>query len=286
MFKQVSLDLVPLTRSFAKTFSEMPTYGGDRDRESLTGKRRIQWLETKIEDGEFYSPVWSTARLGGREYRVDGGHSSRMLTHLNGSFPQGLQVAIRRFDCRTEMDMAMLFDQFDHRRSLRDMKDKINAHKAIEPNLSDVSMSNLKILLAGLSYCLSGCGEERSLDEDERVRLLHEHQKFIKWGARFLSAYTRRCGVIAAMYAMWRKNEWEAEVFWDEAINASNPDAISPTRRLNTFLMTSHADIRAGLNKWNQRAMYVKCIHAWNAWKKGHQTDLKYHPRAPLPSVR
>jgi hypothetical protein len=31
--------------------------------------------------------------------------------------------------------------------------------------------------------------------------------------------------------------------------------------------------------------MYVKCLHAWNAWRRGEATSLQYYAKAPLPDV-
>jgi hypothetical protein len=31
--------------------------------------------------------------------------------------------------------------------------------------------------------------------------------------------------------------------------------------------------------------MYVKCLHAWNAWRQGKTTKLAYHATADYPDV-
>ena len=37
--------------------------------------------------------------------------------------------------------------------------------------------------------------------------------------------------------------------------------------------------------KWDSRAVYAKCIHAWNAWQTGTATALNYHPQADVPNL-
>jgi hypothetical protein len=31
--------------------------------------------------------------------------------------------------------------------------------------------------------------------------------------------------------------------------------------------------------------MFVKCLHAWNAWRRDTVTDLKYHAQAKIPAA-
>lgn len=287
MFKQIGLDVVPLTKEFAVSFSALPTYGGDRDRYSRSGQNRCDWLQAKIDDGTFYSPTWSTAVLRGRLYRVDGGHSSLMLESLNGEFPAGMLVAIRRFQCESEIDMAYLFDQFDHRKSLRSMADKINCHKAIEQAVSEISVTHIRVILGGLAYSLCGCGEERTLDEDERVKLLHEYSEFIVWANSYVGPkFMKRNGVVAAMYATHQRNASLATAFWDEVVNASNPDNENGSRKLNAFLVTTSVNHTTQSHSWDARAFFCKSIHAYNAWRMGVRTDLKYHQSSALPSLK
>jgi hypothetical protein len=36
----------------------------------------------------------------------------------------------------------------------------------------------------------------------------------------------------------------------------------------------------------SDREFYVKCLHAWNAWRRGEETSMPYYPDKPAPAIR
>lgn len=296
MFKQTgSQHVSPLTPQFVRYFSALPTYGGDRDREGIRGKRHVAWLRNRIEDGSFYTPVWSTARgtWNHQLYRVDGGHSGLLLSSLNANGDWGelswpCDAFIREFTCEAERDLANLFDMFDHRITVRTAFDKVKAHRAVETSLANVSPTKIGEALRGIATCMSGCGEEVPIDEDARVRLVHEHQSFILWVSPFLGRrHLVRSGVMGAMFATYEVDRDGANIFWQLVSDESHENVHNATRILATFLRDSYAaQQRRVKTSWGTRGIYTKCIHAWNAWLRNETTELKYHSRSPLPKPR
>ena len=51
------------------------------------------------------------------------------------------------------------------------------------------------------------------------------------------------------------------------------------TGRGQSFNGSARSDISSN------REVYVKCIHAWNAYRRGKNTDLKYHAQSPIPKA-
>ncbi len=284
MFRQVDCVVKPLTRDFAEEFSQLPVFGGDRDRESTAGRKRIAWLAEVLEDGHFFSPVWSTVSYNGRTYRIDGGHSSQMLAENPGAFPEGLPCVVRQFRCESEQDLADLFSQFDNRKSLRTRSDKTKAHTAVEAQLRDLPPTWVAICVDGIAaYSTQFRG---GVDEDDRTGLVHYHQGFIAWAHPFVkSRRIKRVGVVAAMYATRRVNQEAATEFWTLVRDETHPEANNPTRKLAVFLRDSMLDNRTG-RSWSQRAFYAKSIHAWNAWRTGVTTALKFHYTSDLPTPK
>lgn len=285
MYVEKRVDTLQLTPELARQVSAMPTFVGDRDRESPKGRKRIAWLKSLADRGYFFSPCWSTVDYDGDTYRIDGGHSSAALTELNGTFPSGLVAVIRRFECDSPESLADLFSQFDNRRSLRTIMDKVKAHKSIESELDDIAPTYVGRAADGIAYCLSGCGEEAPrLDEDARISLIHTHGDFIQWARAYIGhRFLRRVGVVAAIYATYSVAPGPATEFWTLVRDESAPNRLDATRTLAKFLTESHGDHRRGGAAVPTRGFYVKSIHAWNAWRKGRTTMLKYHPKSPLP---
>lgn len=280
MFKFTGASVVPLTGDYVHWFCALPTYGGDRDRDTPQGKRRIEWLRHKLIDGTFYSPSWAIAEFNGTTYRIDGGHSSRMIDCLNGDIPSGLTAVIRTFTCGDKADMAHLFDQFDARRSMRTGVDKIRAHKAVESSLSHVSPTCAAIAVRGIAFWESQCGEETAIDEDQRIGLLHEHQEFVCWSYKYLKhRYLNRMSIAAAMFETsfaYSQQTGSCTKFWD-LVATEGAEQGNATRTLASFLRDTFRTNTNSIGKrWDGRAIYCKCIHAWNAWVNNTTTQLKY----------
>lgn len=285
MFELLSTKAVPLTRRFVAQFASLPTFLGDRSFETPQGRRRIAWLRRLLDEGKFFSPKWATATLGGMTYRVNGGHSSAMLLECdNGVFPAHLNAIVDEFKCETAEDLADLFDQFDPRKSIRTINDRITAHKSVHDELADIAPTPLAKGTAGIAAFYSGFGESERLEEDERIRLIHKHQEFLLWSCRYLGRRALTAvGAVSAMFATWHRDPEDAELFWDAVRDETEP-AGSPSRKVASFLkdrFLPHVQ-----KKFDSRATYVKCIHGWNAYRTGQSTDLKYTRTAALPRVR
>ncbi len=62
-----------------------------------------------------------------------------------------------------------------------------------------------------------------------------------------------------------------------------------PDRKLARYLLTVGVHVGGGTHKIktaSQREVYVKCIHAWNAWRKEESTDMKYYVDKEIPAIR
>ena len=288
MHRHIATEVVSLTKELADNFSGLPTFKGDRSRDTAAGRSRIAWLEQLLHDGKFHTPKWATAALDGTIYRVNGGHSSAMLANLNGAFPKNMQCVIDRFACETRDDLADLFSQFDPRQSLRRITDKINAHKGVHDDLDSVSPTDIQRITSGIAYYVAHDGDGPHLDEDAKIRLVHREQPFILWASQFSGKrHFSMTGVAAAMYATWTRHRHEAEVFWEEVRDRSNPSNTNASRMLGEFLIenVSKKKYASGAPLWSTRAYFVKSIHAWNAWNRNETTNLRYMEDCGWPKI-
>jgi hypothetical protein len=93
--------------------------------------------------------------------------------------------------------------------------------------------------------------------------------------------------VVAAMFSTYTRDQMAAGTFWTAIRDETGVHPGTPDRKLARYLMTTVLD--AGdtrKTKVDQREMMVKCLHAWNAWRRGETTNLNYFPNKPLPTAK
>lgn len=284
MIKFLGTSVRPLTPELAKEFATMDSFAGER---SLK-KRRLNFLKGKLDNGLFYSPKWAVARLNGKRFRVNGQHSSLMLAESNGSFPHGMEVTIDEFELDDDHDLAKLFSQFDAPTSSRNAIDIAGAHGRIHSSLAEFTAAALRVCTAGIAYAMSHHKETPvSVKEpDEQAALIHENLDFVAFAKPFVNKIEfKRQPVMAAMFITFRKSPEDAKRFWDYVDSESHPDNTNPTRVFAKFIRTEALKSKRNLVSLEGRAFFVKSIHAWNAFRKGNRTDMKYFPDSDLPDV-
>ena len=277
-------ETVPLTLEIAKHYSRMATLKGDRDPDTSKGKNRVAWLYDVLISGMFHSPIWSTVQIGsekGKKYRVDGGHSSVMLTQAGPYFPEGLSVTIRHFRA-PDIDTAIdLFEQFNRKHSTRTTTDLIKNRAAYEDLLDDIAPTSIGNIIAGIACHIRLWNPNAEI---EKLDFIRPQSKFIKWAYSFAgNKKMRKAGVMGAVFSTWVKNRSAAEIFWPMVNEETGKTPDCPTRVLAKFLQNICIDKTI---KWTSVAIYVKCHRAWNAWRDEKTTNLKYHKKCALPEPK
>ena len=277
-----------LTRDLATTHSSLQHLRGDRDISAPQGRRRIEWLESKVANGQFFTPTWAIAAYRGEHWRVDGGHSSNMLANYNGVFPNDLYVLIRRFACDSMDDIADLFNQFDNSKSRRTLMDKAKAGASIHKNIMDIKGTWVNKSVAGIIFYLNS-GNTIRVDEDDRVEFVHSDNDFIEWSHPLVKTkHLGTTGPVAAMYRGFLACPETAFRFWEMVRQESAPRPDHPTRKLASYLRECHVKDPKSINRkhfYSSRARYVKSIQAWNAWQRNESTVLRYVDHAPIPPM-
>lgn len=283
MFKLVSSKLEKLTPELAKRFAKMPGTVGERP----LNPSRLEYLAQKIRECRFHTPRWAIGLIGNKEYRVNGQHSSTVLSQLNGDFPKGLKVQIDTFQCDGKDDLPELFEQFDPPISSRSRTDLAVVHARLHKELDGIAPTNLFYIIQGIAAHHLLLEEVERLDMFERANLIHNNIDFALF-AHSISKAPRlaKPGLIAAAYETWRLDRADAELFWTQVVDRSNPDPKHPTRLLGNFMCDGlESDKQRTMpTSWDTRAYYAKCIHAWNAWRRNVTTKMKYSREAALPS--
>jgi hypothetical protein len=276
-FTLLSSKTEPLTKEFAEKFKAMTPSPTERHFDPL----RAKMLREKAEAGQLINFMWAIAKLGDKEYRVNGQHSSAVLADLNGQFPQGLKVHLDTYGVDSPDGLALLFRQFDSRKSGRTPTDVSGAYQGLYTDLAGVSRNDAKLAVEGVAWYdknVEGLPAPKGDDIYTLFGKIALHN-FIKWTGELFSIKTpemRKSTIVAAMYGTFEKNEAEARKFWREVSRGGVEfEDNHPTTVLDAFFKSIAED--KGKFDLKPGNFYQASIYAWNAYREGKTiTSVKY----------
>lgn len=291
---------VKATKSLIKQFVEMTPAPHDRP----LSERRIGVYEKLLAAGQFRPVTWASALCGETEdvYRVNGKHTSILLSRLE-KLPE-FYVTVEEYECETLEDVAKLYATFDSNMQSRTARDIYLSFAATVPELANVSDKVICAGIGGVGYQKHGQGLS-NIQAAERAEAVLDQPEFVLWLSDLLQgapgiaetgsatrsklkvSHLYRQPVVAAMFASWQKAKAAATEFWSAVRDETGPVPTSPDRKIARWLVTSSLTMKANtrVRKAGTRETYVKCLHAWNAWRKGESTNLNYHADAKVPAV-
>lgn len=284
------------TASLVKEFVEMDPCPHDRP----LSERRVQVYRRILADGHFRPVVWASAlcKETGNTYRVNGKHTSFMLGSQE-KLPE-FWVILERYICDTLADVAKLYGTFDSSLASRTTADINMSFARTIPDLADVNSKIINLAVAACGNVQWTEAEIRRVPPAERAELLIERSDFVLWlkkivvsaaSSRFAtSKHILREPVVRAMCMTYDRSDTRkaATEFWTAVREESAPDKDDPTRVLARYLVRATMSNRTGgkqVHIASAREVFVKCLHAWNAWRKGEPTSLAYYAGADLPKI-
>lgn len=287
--------VVRLTNALAKKFKEMTPCPRERDFKD----RRVQQLRNAVQEGTFRTCEWASAYCEEtkEEYRVNGQHTSHLFFELNGELPDGQRIIVTRFSCETLEDVARLYSTFDSKISARSSHDINRAYSSAHPELAVLPSRTISLAVTGMSFNLweSSYGSHPA---DERAELMLKHADFVIWmhgvfiGGDEMkdSRLLQRGPVVAAMFRSFLKAQAASTEFWSLVRDGSGPKRKSPDRKIRDYLLNININFAGGARSVGRkrsslREVFIKCVHAWNAWRRNEDTDLKYYPNARTPAA-
>jgi hypothetical protein len=275
MFKLIEAETIPLTRELVEKHMKMEPSPTERELDPA----RLKYLREKAEAGQLVTFSWARAKLGGKIVRMNGQHSSTMLSELNGSFPDGLHVHLDTYQVDGPTDLAELFRQFDARKSSRTASDVAGAYQGLHTNLANVSRPVAKLAVEGIAYYQINVTGTRTAAGDDQYTLFEDLRwhPFIKWMGDLFSVKTpemKSIPIAAAMFATYHVNEGEARIFWDQVARGGVEfDDNAPATILDSWLKAAKdSDFKRRFNL-KPANFYQGCIFAWNAFRE--QKPLK-----------
>jgi len=277
---------LPLTLEVAKHYHRMTALDGDREIDSRGGRKRIDLLREMNVKGLFYSPVWSDVQVAsenGRKFRVDGTHSTQMLVESGADFPKELEVTVRHFRCSNMAEAVELWELFNPKLSTRTTQDIARNRAAYVPELKGVSVSAVLIASRGIA---THYNTHDSASHTKPEDCITEHPQFIAFANEFVHVKQfKKSGVMAAMFSTWGRDRQQCGLFWRRVRDESATDPKCATRTLAKYLEKQGVRSKVGVGVDPAFVMYVKCHHAWNAWRKSNTTALNFVKGCPIPKA-
>ena len=295
MWKLESSKVRPLSRALAETFMKMEPAPNDRE----LSERRIRVYRQAVAEGMFRPCTWAQAfcEETGITYRANGKHTSKLFAELE-SIPPDMYVTVETYTCPTLSDVARLYGTFDASISSRTASDINRSFAATVPELAKLPRRTIDATAAGIQLYRSGGVMATAQQVRPTVRAEHllTEAPFVLWVASIVTdtnkfRHLSRAGVIAAMFANYKKSQKDAYVFWTAVRDETGTSPHNPDRVLAKWLsMTSvHSSYGGELPRSRRaeaREFFVKSLHAWNAWRRNAPLkQLNYKSETKIPAV-
>lgn len=272
-----------LTHELAERFLNMEPSPTERD----LNPQRVKHLRQKAEAGHLVTFNWATADINGRTVRMNGQHSSNVLSEMRENFPEGLYVHLDEYEVDSPEGLALLFRQFDDRKSGRSVADVAGAFQGLHPKLAEVNKAVAKLGVDGIAWWRKTIEGVPVAAGDDVYNLFNEESlhPFLLWLNDIFSIKTpelRKPQIVAAMYATWDVNREEAKKFWDQVARGGiEYEDNAPSSMLDKWLK----DAKDGTLKEELKPAqyYQGCIYAWNAYREDKTLkDIKADTRKAL----
>lgn len=294
MWHLEKMHCLPLTKRLANTFATMNPCPNDRP----LSERRVAIYRNIVERGEFRSCTWawvSKCNETGEEFRVNGKHTATLFSQME-TLPE-ISITVERYTCDTIADVVRLYSTFDSGSATRTTCDINRSFAAINPDLAIIPSRVINLCASGIAYFTwrTAYGQ---IPAGERAEKLLDHVPFCMWVSELLTSgksedrkILARGPVVAAMHATYLRSQKDSRVFWESVRDDTGASPDLPDRRLAKWLRVMSVQSGQGGRKPGSRMaqpkeFYVKCLHAWNAFRNGETTDLKYYREAKLPLAR
>lgn len=291
MFRLVKTENKPLNRALVLEFEKMTPSPTERE----LNDSRVKHLKEKVDAGLAIPFNWAKVIHKGNGHthlRINGQHSSTMLTQYDeATFPPNLTVHLDEYEVDTDDDLALLFRQFDDRKSSRTPGDVAGAYQGLFSALRDVPRASAKVAVEGVNYAqknVTGTGG-KSGDDVYTLMGWENLHPFIQWIGELFTIKTpelKRVPIVAAMYTTFDANEDDAKKFWhDVARGGREYEDSHPTTVLDAWLKKLKEDGRE--EKMKPADYYQGCIYAYNAFFEGKTIrDIKHDWKKGLHTVK
>ena len=286
-FRLMSSEVKDITKDVINDFRAIKPSPSERE----LNAGRVNHLRRKAEAGQLVTFHWVLAKFNGEIIRMNGQHSSKMLSDLDGILPTGLKVHFEQYEVDNANGLAILFRQFDDRRSGRTSADIAAVYQGLQPGIAKADHKIARLAVNGIAWYRAQIMKTDVPIGDNRYDMFSqiELHPFINWVAEVNTSKTREMQkkeVVAAMFGTFDANEQAARKFWDEVSRGGDPDEEDlPQTVLDTWLRNIHEQGKE--EDFEPKNYYQGCVYAWNAFREDKRiTAIKSDVKKNVASIR
>lgn len=284
MYQLISRKIKTVTPQMAEEILSANVYEGQRP----IKPKHLKMLSSVIEDGLFtvgHIAIAHQGWNGGDAMLANGQHTCSAVLATG----KAVNAVVEEYNCKTPEDFSLLYRQFDNNAS-RSLGD-ITRPEAMALKLN-WAKGTIPVVMTAIGFIE---GHEK-LHKNIRIESLKKYVDVGSFVNDILSCvkssenkHLRRGAVVAAMFVTYRKCNADAETFWAEVRDGENLKGNSPTLKLRNYLLSTNTAVGRGVDAPSLNAaasnkeMYAKCIIAWNAYRRGDSTQLKFFANKETP---
>jgi hypothetical protein len=277
-FTLIKSETLAMTSKLAIEFATMT--GSDTER--MLDEKRIDYLRGQVMAGLAVPFNWVIAeRPDGTRVRMNGNHSSNMLSKLDGDMPAGLTAVVSTYKVDDRNAEIALFRQFDSRRSSRSVSDIAGAFQGVIPELRGVPRASAKRAIEGIAWHLKYVVGLPVAKGDDVYDLFHkpEYSEYLVWIGHMLSDKTpelKKAPILAAIYATYEREPEEAKAWWHQVARGGEDYAEkAPSTVLDKWLQDERKPQPRRRTALSEGNIYQGCVFAWNAHRDGKEAIEK-----------
>jgi len=283
MYKLVFQKLKKINEYEAMELLELNTY----ERQRSLKPKHLKMLCEEIESGHFLVGDIAVATLEYEDKRkviVNGQHQLKAVM-ITG---KDINAVFQDYSCQTQEDLSTLYRRFDNHQS-RTLGDIVG------PEAAAYGITWKRVVLRLVVSAAIFQDNAHSIPKIDKVKYVSSQIRqgdFVDHIIRdgITCKHMKRASVVLAMMNTWDKDKTAAKTFWTNVRDGAGLNCQDPALLLRNYLLTamvSSNSHRASARKEivSAREMYTKCIHGWNAYRKGRKTTLKFVCEAPIPKI-
>ena len=285
MFKLTKTEIRNVAVKDAENFISMNTFENQR----ALRDRHVHMLSQSIKDGTFHVGNFAIARMhynGEKTQLMNGQHQAHAIIEAK----KPIKATVAYFDVDSPEDTSLLYRQFDNH-ATRSLSDILKPEAAALGVGWNVRVVNLVVTAAALRE------GKRAAHKNTKVELLSKYLPFGKFlnelivnGSTIDIRHLVRGPVVHAMILSWEKSQEDAKKFWTAVRDGENLTRSMPAHKLRGYLLSVSVNQGRGATGASFKiASYheitSKSITAWNAYRRGESTELKYYSDKPMPKA-
>lgn len=284
MYQESSIKIITVDKNQAEDFLKMNVFESQRP----LSLKHVKKLEREINEGTFRIGEIATAvehYNDNKKVLVNGQHQLMAIR----STGKKIKAVYEIYDVFTPGDLSLLFRKFDNN-YVRTLGQK----SVVEARSLGVDWPNktISLLTSGLRYKLGDPDGKRGADF-----AIEELKNNLKVGDFINTLFSEtddrpyhlmRGPVVHAILLTYEKSQTDSNVFWRQVRDGEGLKKSDPSKCLRDFLLGTSVGFGRGVadvKKVSLHEMTAKCVTAWNAFRKGTNTDLKYYSTKPIPKA-